>query len=133
MKVYVKQLHLGTVPETLRELGVDPSGRVQKAVTMEINKRITEYMPYRTGMLATKSKSVVGTTQIIVQSPYALYQYFGVAMKGRPPKVATDKPLIYDQNHNPKAGPYWDVRMMAEQAAVIVQVAEAAAKRGSGE
>ena len=53
----------------LARLGVDKTGDVQMFVTNTINRRITRYMPYRTGTLATKSKYIKSPTEIEVVSP----------------------------------------------------------------
>ena len=99
----------------LTGLGVDKNGDVQQFVTDCIDLRMTRYMPFLTGTLATKLKRVKSPTKIEVLGPYARYQYYGKAMAGPPPKVVTDKDLRYTKTFNTNAGPYWDRRMMAEE------------------
>lgn len=108
------------VANTLRRLGLGKDGDVQKQLTNIVNKRITRYMPYRTGALSGKLKRVIGTTQIQVLGPYARYQYYGKAMEGRAPKVVTERDLNYDKTKNPLAGPYWDRRLIAAEGKAIV-------------
>lgn len=107
----------------LARLGINKNGDVQKYLTNDINRRITKYMPFRTGVLATKVKYVSSLTTITVDAPYARYQYYGKVMEGPAPKVATDRDLNYDKTKHPEAGPFWDKRMMAaEKEAIIADV-----------
>lgn len=103
----------------LNRLGVGADGDVQMQVTRVINHRITRYMPYRTGVLATKLKHIKSPTEIEVLGPYARYQYFGKVMVGPPPKVVTDRDLVYTKTKNPLAGPFWDRRMMQAEGKQI--------------
>ena len=117
------KVEMKPVNTILTRLGVDKNGDVQKFVTNTINRRMTRYMPYRTGALSTKLKYVKSPTEIEVLAPYARYQYYGKAMAGPPPKEVTDKPLQYTKDFNPQAGPFWDRRMMAaEQNAIAADV-----------
>lgn len=103
----------------LTRLGVNKTGDVQMQVTNAVNRRITRYMPFRTGMLATKSKHINSPTEIEVAAPYARYQYYGKVMVGSAPKMVTDRDLNYDRTKNPLAGPFWDKRLMAAEGAQI--------------
>lgn len=127
----------------LTRLGVNKTGDVQMQVTRIINQRITRYMPFRSGALATKLKYIKSPTEIEVLGPYARYQYYGKAMvdatTGKGPMFipgvgyryrkgavlkATDRDLEYDTTKNQKAGPFWDKRLMAaegDQIAAEVQ------------
>lgn len=102
-----------------KRLGIDRNGDVQRFVTHTVNRRITRYMPYRTGTLATKLKIVTGPTEITVLGPYARYQYYGKVMVGKAPRTVTDKDLQYTKSKNLLAGPFWDRRMMAAEGAQI--------------
>lgn len=129
---------MNPVNTILTRLGVDKNGDVQRFTTNTINRRITRYMPYRTGVLATKLKYVKSPTEIEVVAPYARYQYYGKVMvnaeTGKGPAYipgvgyrfrsgavlkATDRDLQYDKTKNPNAGPYWDRRMMAAEGEEI--------------
>lgn len=68
-------VNMKPVNAILARLGVDKNGDVQKFVTMIVNKRITRYMPCRTGVLSTKLKYIKSPTEIEVLGPYARYQY----------------------------------------------------------
>lgn len=126
-KVRVEMKPVGVI---LARLGVDRNGRVQRFLTETVNRRITRYMPFRTGVLATKLKFVSSPTEITVNGPYARYQYYGKVMVGRPPKQVTDIDLNYDRTKHPNAGPFWDRRMMAAEKDVIVREVQAYVKRG---
>lgn len=131
MRIKVEMKPVNTI---LARLGVDKNGDVQMQLTRIVNQRITRYMPYRTGALATKLKYIKSPTEIEVLGPYARMQYFGKVMvnaaTGKGPMnipgvglryregtvlKATDRDLQYDTTKNPRAGPYWDRRMMAAE------------------
>lgn len=126
-RVYVNMQPIGRI---LERHGLNKGGRVQQLLTMECSKRMTDYMPFRSGALATKLKVVTSATEITVYGPYARYQYYGKVMVGPAPKRVTDKDLTYDKTKNPKAGPFWDRRMMAEQAQAIANACERYLRRG---
>lgn len=113
-------------------LGISRTGDVQMFVTNEVNRRITRYMPYRTGTLATKLKHIKSATEIEVLGPYAAYQYYGKVMVGPPPKTVTDKDLVYSTHKNPLAGPYWDKRMMAAEGKQIAADVQKYVNRKAG-
>ena len=134
-RVQVKTKPVNTI---LTRLGVDRTGDVQMQTTRIINQRITRYMPYRFSTLSTKLKYIKSPTEIEVLGPYARVQYYGKVMvnaatgkgpmnipgvglrykRGTVLKV-TDRDMQYDTTKNPKAGPFWDKRMMAEEGAQI--------------
>lgn len=144
-RIKVEMMPVNTI---LVRLGVDKTGDVQKQVTMIINKRITRYMPFRTGALSTKLKYVKSPTEIEVAAPYARVMYYGKVMvnskTGKGPALipgvgyrykkgtvlkATDRDLIYDTTKNPQAGPLWDRRMMASEKDAIVSDIQAYVRR----
>lgn len=126
IRVRVKMKPVNTI---LTRMGVKPDGDVQMFVTNTVNRRITRYMPFRSGALATKLKHIKSATEIEVLGPYARYQYYGKAMEGPAPKVVTDRDLKYDKTKNPLAGPFWDRRMIANEGA---QIADEARRYVSG-
>ena len=125
----------------LARLGVDRNGRVQRFLTETVNRRITRYMPYRTGALI-KLKFIPDSdpTEIVVNAPYARYQYYGklwvdhITGSAFSPKygwkVPTNTPLNYDKFMNSRAGPFWDRRLMAAERDAIVQDVQERIKRG---
>lgn len=144
-KIRVQMKPINTI---LTRLGVDKNGDVQKQATRIINKRITRYMPYRTGALSTKLKYVKSPTEIEVLAPYARYQYYGKVMvnskTGKGPAfipgvgyryrkgtilTATERDLKYDTTKNANAGPFWDKRLMAAEGAAIAHDIQAYVNR----
>lgn len=145
------KVEMKPVDTILTRIGVDKNGDVQMQVTRIINNRITKYMPFRTGALATKLKRIKSPTEIEVAAPYALYIYYGKVMvnskTGKGPAFipgigyryrkgtvlkATERDLNYDLTKHPKAGPFWDRRMMASEAAQIAHDIQVYVNRRGG-
>ena len=142
------KVEMKPVSTILARLGVDRNGDVQMQLTRIVNKRITKYMPFRSGALATKLKYIKSPTEIVVNAPYARYQYYGKVMvnsktgkgpalipgvgfryrKGTTLKV-TNRDLEYDITKNQRAGPFWDKRMMAAEKGAIVSDIQAYIRR----
>lgn len=114
------ELKMNPVNQILQAKGLDSNGDVQKYLTHEINRRIGRYMPHLTGVLETKLKHVVSSTRIKIDGPYAGYQYYGVVMVGNPPKIPTGRSLNYTKTFNPKAGPFWDRRLMQDEGKQVL-------------
>ena len=139
---------MNPIATILTRLGVNKTGDVQMQLTRIVNKRITRYMPFRTGALSTKLKYIKSPTEIEVSTPYARMMYYGKAMvnsktgkgpalipgvgyrykKGTILKVA-DRDLKYDTTKNQQAGPFWDRRMMAAEKDAIVSDIQAYIRR----
>lgn len=132
----------------LTRIGVNKTGDVQMQLTRIVNKRITRYMPFRTGALSTKLKYIKSPTEIEVVAPYARMMYYGKVMvnskTGKGPAFipgvgyrykkgtilkATDRDLKYDTTKHPEAGPFWDRRMMAVEKDAIVSEVQAYVRR----
>lgn len=132
MEVHIK---MKAISKILRDHGVTPTGEVQKFLTLTISRRIGRYMPHVSGFLETKEKRITGPTRIEVVGPEVKYLYYGKKMvnaqTGKGPAYIpdvgyryrkgtklkpTDTPLEYTKTFNPNAGPFWDRRMMAEEA-----------------
>ena len=142
------KVEMKPVSTILARLGVDRNGDVQMQLTRIVNKRITKYMPFRSGALATKLKYIKSPTEIEVLGPHSRYQYYGKVMvnaktgkgpalipgvgyryrKGTTLKV-TDRDLKYDTTKHPDAGPFWDRRMMAAEKDAIVSDVQAYVRR----
>ena len=121
MKVKVK---CKSAEQIIRAHGLDCNGDVQRTWTNIVNRRLSRYMPYRSGVLSGKLKYISGPAEITVRAPYAKYQYYGKVMidpkinaagfltkdgtwrsrKGAA-KVLTDRDLTYDTSKNANAGP----------------------------
>ena len=142
------RVEMKPIATILTRLGVNKTGDVQMQLTRIINKRITRYMPFRSGALATKLKYIKSPTEIVVNAPYARYQYYGKVMvnaktgkgpalipdvgyrykKGTVLKV-TNRDLEHDKTKNPHAGPFWDKRMMSAEKGAIVSDIQAYVRR----
>lgn len=109
------KVEMKPVEHIIKAHGLDKNGNAQMFHTMNVNRRIGKYMPHLTGTLETKLKHVRSGTEIEVLGPYAKYQYYGKVMVGRPPKIATEKPLEYTTDFNSRAGPYWDRALVAAE------------------
>lgn len=129
--------------------GLNDGGKAQRFLTNEVNRRITKFMPYRSGALSGKLKHVTAPNEITISAPYARYQYYGKVMidpainaagfltkdgtwrsrKGAV-KVLTDRDLVYDTTKNASAGPFWDRRMMAAEGDALIADLKDYIKRG---
>lgn len=142
------KVEMKPVGEILTRLGVNKTGDVQMQLTRIVNKRITRYMPFRTGALSTKLKYIKSPTEIEVSAPYARMMYYGKVMvnskTGKGPALipdvgyryrkgtilkVTDRDLKYDTTKHPEAGPFWDRRMMAAEKDAIVSDVQAYVRR----
>ena len=116
-------------------LGVTAKGDVQQFHTANVRRRLPRYMPYRSGATIKLMiiNSPVDEPFIHVIGDHVHYIYEGKvwvdpvtraagfltangwrSRKGVA-KVKTDRDLDYDKNNNPKAGPHWDRRLVAEK------------------
>lgn len=139
------------VNTVVSRLGVGKNGDVQRFVTNTINRRITRYMPFLTGVLATKLKIIKSPTEIEVLGPYARVTYYGKVMvdakTGKGPAnipdvgprfrrgavlKPTDRDMEYTKTKNPLAGPFWDRRMMAAEGEQIASETQAYVDRKAG-
>ena len=120
MRVQVK---VKPVERILKAHGLNRDGYAQRYWTNIVNRRITRYMPYRSGTLAERVKYISGPAEITVAAPYARYQYYGKVMidpainaagfltkdgvwrsrKGAV-KIVTNRDLRYDTTKNAFAG-----------------------------
>jgi len=123
------------VKQIMKRLGIDARGDVQRFHTANVRRRIQKYMPYRSG--ATIKLMIVHSPVeepfIHVDVPYARMLYYGKVMvdpkthaagfltangwrsrKGVP-KVASKRDIEYDKTKNPRAGPFWDRRLVAAE------------------
>lgn len=105
----------------IRDKGLQAGGRVQMFHTANVLRRIQKYMPKDTSTLI---KSAINQTDIrkpyiIIDTPYAKYQYYGKVMIGPAPKVVTDRPLNYSTAKNPLAGPFWDRRLSVAEGRAL--------------
>ena len=114
MKVKLK---MNPVSKIIRDHGLNKSGDVQKFHTQNVSRRIQKYMPYRTGATIKLmiAQTDINKPEIVTDTPYAKYLFYGYAMEGKAPKRVTDRPLNYTKTKNPQAGPRWDRALVAAE------------------
>lgn len=110
--------------DVIKNLGIGAKGDIQLFTTHEIRRRMTRYMPYRTGTTSGKLTYVEDPTHIKVNAPYAERLYNGVNKNG--------KPLRYTKTFNPLAGPRWDKTMLQAEGDSIKKSIENYSKRRAG-
>ena len=144
MPTYIK-IDTRSVEALVRRLGSQQlAQQAQIAMTREIDNRIGRYMAYRTGAMSGKEKRMISPSQILVDTPYAHFQYTGIVWidpntgstwapkYGH--KIPTSRKLTYDTSKNEKAGPYWDKALMSNESTDIFKsVADEIIRAARGE
>ena len=115
------KLKMNPVSQIIRDHGLNKSGDVQKFHTQNVLRRIQKYMPYRTGatIKLTIAQTDINKPEIVTDTPYAKYLFYGYAMEGKAPKRVTDRPLNYTKTKNPQAGPRWDRALVAAEGSAL--------------
>ncbi len=124
--------------------GLEPGGPVQMAVDNAVISYCMPYVPFETGTLARSPylASPPGGGQVIYETPYARYLYYGVVYGPNIPvfeddsgvptrffsppgqkKHPTGRMLQYNTDTNPLAGSFWFPRMKASHGQDIVEEA----------
>ena len=114
--------------DILQAYGLERGGRVQRTIDQKVIDYCTPYVPAsprRTLKFSAQMTTDVGSGEVIWNTPYARYQYFGFVMTdeagrtcvgpGEKKPVITDRPLDYDQAQNDMAGSHWFERMKADR------------------
>lgn len=134
----------------LKKYHLEPGGAVQRAIDESCIVYMDPYTPFQSGMLTNSIiPSTIGTGEIIQDTPYARYQYYGELYvdpkykKGafyspehgfwsRPKinKIPSGKPLTYNKNSHPLAGAKWFERMKADHKEDVLRNAQKAALKG---
>ncbi len=101
----------------------------QKYIDSEVLRHNSRYIPFQTGALDQSGKigTIIGSGEVVYQSPYARYLYYGKVMRdsdgrafyGRAPKHVTDEPLHY--HGEPQRGKLWFERMKAAHKEQILK------------
>lgn len=78
----------------------------QKLLKNEVARGCNKYVPFQSGALRKSVQASINTPepQLVYDSPYARYQYYGRAMGGKPPQSPTGGALRY---HTAGTGPQW--------------------------
>ena len=108
---------MAPVNQILKAKGLTAGGDVQRFHTQNVLRRIQKYMPYRTGATIKTmiAQTDINRPYILLDVPYGRYLYYGKVMEGPPPKMVTDRDLVYTKTKNPRAGPYWDRALRAAE------------------
>jgi len=98
------KLVLNPVSQIVRDKGLNSEEQAQRFHTQNVLRRIQKYMPYRTGttIKLTIAQTDINKPEIVTDTPYARYLFYGYAMEGKAPKRVTDRPLKYTKTKNPK-------------------------------
>ena len=134
--------------ELLRKFNLQKGGRVQEVIDKSVIDYNLQYAPWETGSMAKSAYAAtqIGSGQVRYPGPYAHYMYYGevygpnipvfeddsgvptrfVSPRGQK-KLPTGRELIYSQDVNPLAGPFWFERMKADHLQDIIQEAKDAA------
>lgn len=110
------KIQLNNTDEILKARHLETNGLAQLHMTNEIFKLSDEYVPFDNHNLGELVK--IEPSSITYNSPYARYQWFGVAMESNPRK-ATDRPLKYQGA--PKRGKEWVTRCWIDRKSEILQ------------
>lgn len=112
----------------LSKRGLGSSDKAQKYVASEVARLSDPYVPMQQGILKSAYQIAADGSQLVYIQPYAHYQYYGMAMGGRPPKKYTGNGLTY--NGAPMRGAKWTERMMIDKRAEIEKNVEKFIARG---
>ena len=101
------------------DLGINPTGRVQRHFTELCYKHMDKYVPKRDGILRDNVTRRINT--ITYEQPYAEIQYYGIIWGHQvPPENYT----------TPGTGPYWDKRMVSAEINKVVEEVQRYVNRG---
>lgn len=104
-----------TTETMIKDRGLDPYGKVQKAVDSEVLRRSDPYVPFRTGFL--KKSGILGTKigsgEVIYNAVYADKNYYHNAGRG---KQGTARGGL--------RGRFWFERMKADHLQDILKTAK---------
>lgn len=104
----------------LARRGIEEGGKVQKFIDSEVLRLSSPYVPHLMGILDKSGTlaTVIGSGEVIWNTPYARYQYYGKVMVGSAPKKATNKDLTY--HGGGMRGARWFDRMKADHKPAII-------------
>lgn len=101
----------------------------QKYIDNQVLRYNSKYIPMQTGALDRSGQvgTVIGSGEVVYQSPYARYLYYGKVMRdkngrafyGEAPKFVTDEELHY--HGEPQRGKLWFERMKAAHKDAILK------------
>ena len=136
----------------LKAKNLEKGGLVQTAIDNAVIRYGIPYCPFVTGTLAKSpfSSSPPGSGQVIYNTPYARYLYYGIvygpnipvfdddsgepAMIFSPPgkkksPTVPEQNLVFNQSYSPLAGSFWFERLKADHLQAIGEEARMVANR----
>lgn len=146
------KLELNSINTMIKDLNLEEGGSVQRFFTNEVWRLSDDYVPFDSGMLKNNTSMNLDGTQIIYNSPYARYQWYGMLMVdpdylvggfpltkngiqvgffSRPgvPKILDPSGRAIN-NFNGIRGPYWTSRMWADRQKEIEMAVQNFIERG---
>lgn len=108
---------MGLYKNIKADLGLEPSGRVQRFFTDTCRRYMDKYVPKRDGNLRKVIRQ--GANYIEYEMPYAEIQYLGIIW-GHPIQNYT----------TPGTGPYWDKKMWSAEGTQVVKEVQEYVNRG---
>lgn len=141
MSRFNARLEMKPTQEMIRSHGLGKGGPIQKYVDSECIRLMAPYTPMLGGALvkAPEAGPPIGSGEIIQDTPYARFQYYGKVMiypatrstwapkYGK--KEVTEKDLVHQKSKHPMAGPFWFERMKADHKEDILNGAQEVAKK----
>ena len=103
----------------LASRGLGSSNGANVFLANEVLRLSDPYTPFQQGALKAGQINPGSPTTIEYNTPYAHYQWAGMAMGGRAPKHYTGKSLTY--SGGPMRGKEWTKRMMADRGDEVVK------------
>lgn len=125
------KLQVHSIQRSLADRGLEAKGKVQRFIDSEVLRCSDPYVPLDTGKL--KQSGITGTTvgsgNVVYNSPYARYQYYGKLMVGPAPRTLTNTDLQYHSGDS-RRGAFWFERMKADHLDDILKGAQRIANGG---
>lgn len=140
MSIFNARLELNPTDIIKKSHGLGIGGPIQKAVDSECIRLMSRYTPKLNGLMdkSAENQTVIGSGEIVQDTPYSFFQYYGKVMtttdgrvfarKNEAKPIITDRDLVHNKSRHPLAGPFWFPRMVADNKEDILKVAEEAAK-----
>lgn len=146
--VFNAKLDMPDPDDLLKKRNLETGGLVQKVIDKAVIDYCLPYCPFNTGILANSpySASVIGSGEVIYETPGARYLYYGEVYGPNIPvfdddsgvptrffsppgqkKHPTGEDLTYKTEYHPLAGAFWFERMKADHLNDIVEEAKHAA------
>ena len=131
--------------DLLAQANLEPGGLVQRIIDERVYEYCRPYVPTSPRAILVNTPSIAsqfGSGQVVWDTPYARYQYYGKVMTdelgrtwvgaGEHKPIITDRDLEYDKSQAPMAGAYWFPRMLADRLNDILDEARRAVAKGLG-